>query len=151
MGEPVKDTWADVADGLSALGRTIKERYQGDAAPKAPNAAAAGLDDALRDAIERFVAAGREIGQRAADVVRDPEINAQARQAASRLDDALSATVDAIGHEVAGWFRRPDDPIAATHRPTVDTDADTDATAAVAAGGERVDDDEDDVEGPNSA
>jgi len=141
----MKDAWADVGEGFSSLGRVIKERYQGEEPPPAPDAAAAGFDQALRDAVERFVAAGREIGQRAVDVVRDPEVGAQARQAAARLDDAVSATVDTIGREVAGWFRRPDEPIDASYRPTDDDGA----GAAVAAGGEPVDDDG--VEGPNSA
>jgi hypothetical protein len=145
MSDPMKDAWSDVAEGFSSLGRVIKDRYQGDDAPPAPDAAAARLDEALRDAVERFVAAGREIGQRAVDVVRDPEVSAQARAAASRLDDALSATVDSIGREVAGWFRRPDEPIDVSDRPTDDDDA----AAAVEAGGDAVDDDE--VEGPNSA
>jgi hypothetical protein len=146
MADP-KDAWADVAEGFSSLGRTIKARYEGEDPPPRPDAAA-GLDDALRDAIERFVAAGREIGQRAVEVVRDPEINAQARAAASRLDDALSATVDAIGREVAGWFRRPEAPIEATQATADDEPTDA-AAAAVEAGGQAVDDDE--VEGPNSA
>jgi hypothetical protein len=144
MADPMKDAWADVAEGFSSLGRTIKERYEGDEPPPRPDAAASGLDDALRDAIERFVDAGREIGQRAVEVIRDPQVSAQARQAATRLEDALSATVDTIGREVAGWFRRPDAPIDAAHRL-----ADDDAEAAVEAGGEPVDDDG--VEGPNSA
>jgi hypothetical protein len=144
MADPMKDAWADVAEGFSSLGRTIKDRYEGDEPPPRPGAATSGLDDALRDAIERFVDAGREIGQRAVEVIRDPQVSAQARQAATRLEDALSATVDTIGHEVAGWFRRPDEPIDATHRP-----ADDEAEAAVEAGGEPVDDER--VEGPNSA
>ena len=70
--------------------------------------------------------------------------SAQARQAADRLDGALSATVDTIGREVAGWFRRPDETIDAADRPI-----DDEAEAAVEAGGEPVEDDQ--VEGPNSA
>jgi hypothetical protein len=144
MADPMKDAWSDVAEGFSSLGRTIKERYEGDDPPPRPDAAASGLDDALRDAIERFVEAGREIAERAVEVVRDPQVSAQARQAATRLEDALSATVDTIGREVAGWFRRPEGPIEATHRPVED-----EAEAAVEAGGEPVDVDR--VEGPNSA
>jgi hypothetical protein len=78
--------------------------------------------------------------------VQDPQVSNQARQAAARLEHALSATVDAIGHEVAGWFRRPDDATVATRRAIDEGD---DAEAALEAGGEPVDDDQ--VEGPNSA
>ncbi len=154
MADPMKDAWSEVAEGFSSLGRTIKERYQGDDPPPAPDAAAAGLDDALREAIERFVTAGREIAQRAVEVVRDPHVSGQARQAATRLEDALSATVDTIGREVAGWLRRPEEPIDATDRLPADADVvDSDAAeGAVAAGGEPVDDDGvEGVEGPNSA
>ena len=143
MADPIKDAWTDAAEGFSSLGRTIKERYEGDTPPPRPDAAASGLDD-LRDAIERFVAAGREIAQRAVEVARDPQVSAQARQAADRLDGALSATVDTIGREVAGWFRRPDETIDAADGPI-----DDEAEAAVEAGGEPVEDDQ--VEGPNSA
>jgi hypothetical protein len=146
MADPMKDAWADVGEGLTSLGRTIKERYAGDDPPPRPDAAASGFDEALRDAVERFVAAGREIGQRAVEVVQDPQVSNQARQAAARLEHALSATVDAIGREVAGWFRRPDDGTGGTGRPVVEVD---DAEAAIEAGGEPVD--EDRVEGPNSA
>ena len=46
MADPMKDAWTDVAEGFSSLGRTIKERYEGDAPPPRPDAAASGLDDA---------------------------------------------------------------------------------------------------------
>jgi hypothetical protein len=151
MADPMKDAWANAAEGFSALGRAIKERYEGDDPPPRPDAAAAGFDDALRAAFERFVAAGREIGQRAVEVARDPQVGTQARQFADRLEDALSATVDTIGREVEGWFRRPAEPVEpveATDR-LIEGGAHDDAEAAIEAGGEPVDDDR--VEGPNSA
>src|ERR687894_755848 len=53
-------------------------------------------------------------GPAAADVVRDADVNSQAKHAASTLNEALSATVDMIGREVGGWFGRnepdPDEP-----------------------------------------
>ena len=36
--------------------------------------------------------------------MRDPGVSNQARHAASSLTDALQATVDVVGREVAGWF-----------------------------------------------
>jgi len=63
-------------------------------------------DDALRESFERFFAAGREVGRRTVDVVRDDTVNDQVKQAASSLNDALSATAEMIGREVAGWFGR---------------------------------------------
>ena len=110
MDDPMKDAWNDVADGFADLGRTMKDRYQGDE-PSSPAAEATAAGDALRDAFERFVAAGRDVGQRAVDVLRDDDVKAQAKHAATALNDALSATVDLIGREVGSLFRRPEDPI----------------------------------------
>lgn len=107
--EPMKQAWSDVADGFSTLGRMMKERYQGAREDEPENVAAAGESEAgaaLRDAFDRLVAAGRELGDRATDVARDDDVRAQARHAAASLNDALSATVNLIGEEVGGLFRR---------------------------------------------
>jgi hypothetical protein len=66
-----------------------------------------GSEDGLREAFERLITAGRDVGQRTVDVVRDAGVNEQAKLAASSLNDALAATAELIGHEVAGWFGRP--------------------------------------------
>jgi len=112
MSDPVKDAWSEVAEGFAKLGQAMKERYVGaETSPQpggesSPTDAQASEEQGLRDAFERFVNAGRDVGQRAADVVRDTDVNAQAKHAASTLNDALSATVDMIGREVGGWFGR---------------------------------------------
>jgi predicted RNA-binding Zn ribbon-like protein len=119
MADRVKDAWDEVGEGLARLGQAMKERYTGAEAPAGTSTgeSAAGL----RDAIERLVAAGRDVGQRAADVARDDGVNAQIKHAATALNEALSATVDTIGREVASWFSHPgptaqpaDDPEAVT-------------------------------------
>jgi hypothetical protein len=108
--DPMKQAWNDVADGFSTLGRMMKERYHGAGEDEAGDAATEGgasdAGAALRDAFDRLVAAGREFGDRAADVSRDDDVRAQAKRAASSLNEALSATVDLIGEEVGGLFRR---------------------------------------------
>ena len=111
MGDQVKDAWSEVAEGFAKLGQAIRDGYLGEGPPGGarPHDPA---DTGLRDALERFVAAGRDIGQRTATMVRDIDVNAQAKQAASSLNDALSATVDMIGREVAGWFERHERPAA---------------------------------------
>jgi len=107
MSDPVKDAWNEVAEGFSKLGQAMKERYRGADQEGASGPSDAGAsEEGLRDAFERFVSAGRDVGQRAAEVVRDADVNAQAKHAASTLNDALSATVDMIGREVGGWFGR---------------------------------------------
>jgi hypothetical protein len=126
MEDPMKDAWNEVADGFADLGRTMKERYQGDERPS-PGAEANAAGEALRDAFERFVNAGRDVGLRAVDVLRDDDVKAQAKHAATSLNDALSATVDLIGREVGSLFRRPDAPIDVPVEPEVE------AAAAIAA------------------
>lgn len=106
-GDPVKDGWGQVAEEFSNVGRAMKGRYVGDRPSTAGRADAGESQEGLRDALERFIAAGRDIGQRATDVLRDADVNAQVKQASVSLNDALSATVDMIGREVAGWFGRP--------------------------------------------
>ncbi len=149
MTDPVKDAWSEVAEGFGKLGGVMKDRYRGDGADEADRGSPPpGVSDqGLREAFERLVAAGREVGQRAVDLVRDDDVNAQARKAASSLNDALSATVDMIGREVEGLFGRKPPPPAAT-------DAEVEAEQAIIdAGGEptdTADGGEPDVEGPNS-
>jgi hypothetical protein len=109
MSDPVKDAWNEVAEGFSKLGQAMKERYRGADQEGASGASeATQSEEGLREAFERLVSAGRDVGQRAADVVRDADVNSQAKQAASSLNEALSATVDMIGREVGGWFGRGD-------------------------------------------
>jgi hypothetical protein len=147
MSEPMKQAWGDVAEGFSALGRLMKERYRGageeaageetagdasaDAAEAGADAAAAAEREreataALRDAFERLVSAARELGDRAADVARDDDVKAQAKRAAANLNHALTATADMIGEEVGGWFKRS--------KPEQSADGDSDSNAPAAPG-----------------
>src|SRR4051794_27429273 len=110
MTDPVKDAWSEVAEQFSQLGHAMKDRYRGAEPPSSASAGGGATpEDGLRDAFERLVAAGRDVGQRTAEVVRDADVNAQVKGAASSLNSALSATVDMIGREVAGLFSRPPD------------------------------------------
>jgi hypothetical protein len=106
----MKQAWNDVAEGFSTLGRMMKERYEGASGDESGDAVtpvgASDAGPALRDAFDRLVAAGRDLGDRAADIARDDDLRAQAKRAAASLNDALSATVDLIGEEVGGLFSR---------------------------------------------
>src|SRR5262245_28143376 len=115
MTDPVRDAWGEVAASFSSLGRAMRERYRGDE-PDAEHDTTADAEDALRQSFDRFVAAGRDVGQRTVDVVRDDTVNEEAKHAASSLNDALSATAEMIGREVAGWFGRSS---ASDDEPTV--------------------------------
>jgi len=134
MGDPMRDAWNEVADGFAKLGDAMKDRYRGDAdgAPADRASAAPPGYEGLREAFERLIDAGREVGQRSIEVLRDPDVNSQAKDAASSLNDALSATVDMIGKEVGRWFGRGAD---ATPDPSAQPDdidaADPATTAAM--------------------
>ena len=124
MSDSMKHAWNDVADGFSALGRMMKERYQGASGEEREvTTSTAETGAALRDAVDRLVAAGRDLGDRAADVARDDEVRAQAKRAATSLNDALSATVDLIGEEVGGIFKRSKEDVAKGSDPSPEIQA----------------------------
>src|SRR4051794_35402254 len=111
MSESMKDAWNEVAEGFAKLGGVMKERFgagTGAGAPGNPGTATGAGYERLREAFERLVEAGRDVGQRSIDVLRDAGVNAQAKDAAGSLNDALAATVDMIGNEVGQWFGRND-------------------------------------------
>ena len=106
---PLRDAWNEVADGFAKLGQAMRERYRaaGDtAAADEPAGDGSSGMDGLREALDRLVEAGREIGQRSGEVLRDPDVSTQAKQAARALNEALSETVDLIGREVGELFDR---------------------------------------------
>jgi hypothetical protein len=168
----MKHAWGDVADGFARLGGAVRQRYHaevgdegeqheehGEREPRKPPPQPVAAIDALRDALDGLVAAGRDVGQRALDVWRDPDVNAEAKHAAASLNEALSATVDMIGREVSSLFtgrrgqgdpqQMPDEVVPAAAR-------DDEVEATLEAGGEQVADSDGrprppDVEGPNSA
>ena len=111
MSDPMKQAWNDVAENFSMLGRTMKERYQAANAGEAGDAASAvGAHDddaALRAALDKLVAAGREFGDRAVDVARDDHVKAQAKRVSASLNEAMSATVELLKERVDGLFNRP--------------------------------------------
>ncbi len=110
MSDDMKQAWSEVGDGFSALGRMVKERYRGGGEEPAADTAPADSDDdregAFREAVDRLVAAGRDLGDRAADVARDDEVKEQAKEAAATLNDAINATVNLIGDQVHGFLNR---------------------------------------------
>lgn len=128
MSDSMKDAWNEVAEQFEALGKLIKGRYQAAASAEADSPAATAAQDAaqdasaaLREAFDRFVEAGRDLGDRATGVVRDEEVKAEAKRAAGTLNDALAATVDLISEQVGTLFRRkaaPDAPGTLTEPPS---------------------------------
>ncbi len=106
----MKQAWNEVAEGFASLGRKITDRYHGE--PPEPQESEAGGHEpepaaALREAFDRLINAALDLGDRAVAVVRDDEIKTQAKRAANSLNEAIGATVDMIGDEISGLFRRP--------------------------------------------
>ena len=98
----------------------------------------------------RRVEAGAPVGQRSVHVVRDADVNAQAKDAARSLNDALSATVDMIGHEVGQWFGRGETTsttITSDASEPVDAPSDVDPDAVAARVDQQMEDAEGGIEG----
>lgn len=107
MGDPLRQAWSDVADEFSSLGSTLRDRYQPGSAggPGGGPSAAEEAQAALRDVFDRLVAATREFGERAGDVLHDEDVQGQARHAVRSLGDALVATAELIGTQIGDLFR----------------------------------------------
>lgn len=124
MSDPVRDAWTEVGAGFSKLGESISAKFKrAEDAPSAPTDEPPGSpetpsdDPELRAAFDRFVEAGRELGDRVAGVGRDEEVRTRARDASQKLDDALVATVDLITDRLSGLVGRQG-------RPPADPDVD---------------------------
>lgn len=109
MSDSMKQAWNEVADGFTTLGKLMKERYQTSHLGDGAESTADPIDDPeLRAAFDRFVAAGRELTDRVADVATDAEVKSQAKHAAASFEGALTVTVDLIAQQVnalVGRFR----------------------------------------------
>lgn len=104
QSDGVKQAWNEVVEQVGRLGATMRDRYRTAADDVGADEAAA-----VRSALDRFVAAGRELGARVGEVARDDEITADAKAAAGALDDALVRTVDLITSRLESVFRSGDD------------------------------------------
>ena len=137
MSDPMKQAWNDVAADFTRLGKVIKHRYQAqDPAEATPAQDQTAADAGVREAFERLLAAGREFGDRIAEVVAAEEVRAQAKQTGQQLNEAVTATADLLGEQLRGVFKgvsRHSDPVA-----TADEDAPVESTqvhSATASGG----------------
>jgi hypothetical protein len=113
MDERMNEAWTDVAEGFSALGGAMKDKLRGTDEEPEPAGELVAAGDALRDALDRLIAAASDVGQRTVGLVRDEDVRVRVRDVATSLNEALGATVDLVGREVSALFRRPDRPPAA--------------------------------------
>lgn len=107
-----KQTWSEVGDAFAELGRLVRERYKESGANEttrrmAGDAKAAGdeVGDSMRRALDHFVAAARDVGERASELARDETIKTKAKEAGWSLGDALSSTMETIVAELSELFR----------------------------------------------
>ena len=116
MDERMNEAWNDLAEGFSALGGAMKHKLRATDEGPEPGGELVAAGDALRDALDRLIAAASDVGQRTVGLVRDEDVRGRVREVATSLEEALSATVDLVGREVAALFRRPDRPPPAAER-----------------------------------
>jgi hypothetical protein len=100
MTDSVKQVWRDLGEQVSALGASIHDRFQSAATDDAEPGDRAADDDALRNAFDRLVEAGKELGDRLGDIAHDDEVRQRAKGASVSLDAALTATVDLVSGKV---------------------------------------------------
>jgi hypothetical protein len=103
--DPIKDAWSDVADHFSTFGRTMKERFEREPAPAEPNERGTDPTAALREAFEQLIAAGRDLGDKVAGLVRDDALKGEAREVGASINHALEATVNQITGEMRSFFK----------------------------------------------
>lgn len=126
--DPIKDAWSDVADSFSALGRTMKERFDREPEPEDPGAARTDPSAALREAFEALIAAGRDLGDKVTGITRDEALKGQARQVGTSINQALESTINQITGEMRAFFKG-----SAPERETVDTNVADEVTDAAEA------------------
>jgi hypothetical protein len=122
-----------VAADFSRLGKVIKDRYQANDPAEAAHAQdQTDADAGVREAFERLLAAGRDFGERIADVVAAEEVRTQAKQTGQQFNEAVTATADLLGEQLRGVFKsvsRHSDPVV-----IADEDAPVDSTEVHSAG-----------------
>ncbi len=107
MSDPVKQAWQEVSDGFSSLRQLMKERYgAAESSTDAPEPERDRSEAALRAALDSLIAAARDVGERAVEIVKDPEIKAQTKHAIDSLNTALTTTADQVGDDVRGLLKR---------------------------------------------
>lgn len=106
MSDPIKDAWNDVADSFSALGRSMKDRFERDPeAEQSPDDKGSDPTAALREAFEQLVAAGRDLGDKVTGITKDEDLKGRARGVGTAINQALDATVNQITGEMRAFFK----------------------------------------------
>lgn len=102
--EPRDAAWNRVSEQFATLGEALRRRYEDQETDEGPEGSRETVQDALRtlgDAAERLAST-------VSTVIRDPDIQAEARQAASSLVDALGMTFSRMTGDVRRRMDRSD-------------------------------------------
>jgi hypothetical protein len=97
-----RKAWDDVARRFAQVGRSIGDQYRklGEETSEGAGAAAGGVGQAVRDAVDELDRALTSVG----DTLRDPEAKEKLRQAVGSFGSALEATFTEVGEELRKQF-----------------------------------------------
>jgi hypothetical protein len=93
--EPRDAAWNRVSENFATLGDSLRRRYEQDA-----DDAVEGSRDTVQDALRTLGDAVERLASTVSTAIRDPQVQADARQAASSLVDALGMTFSRMTGEV---------------------------------------------------
>lgn len=100
--EPRDAAWNRVSEQFAALGERLRSRYE--ESPLADEGSAqreGGVDrDSVQDALRTLGDAAERLAATVGGTVRDPEVQAEAKRAASSLVDALGITFSQVTEDI---------------------------------------------------
>ena len=103
--EPRDAAWNRVSEQFATLGENLRRRFESDDPPAAEED---GVRESLQDAIRTLGDAAERLATTVGSVIRDPEVQTEAKQAASSLVDALGMTFSQVGGEIRRRVDRSD-------------------------------------------
>jgi len=103
--EPRDAAWGRVSEQFATLGENLRRRFEADD-PQTPPAE--GSRESLQDAFRTLGDAAERLATTVGSVLRDPEVQTEAKQAASSLVDALGLTFSQVGGEIRRRVDRSD-------------------------------------------
>lgn len=103
--EPRDAAWSRVSEQFATLGENLRRRFDSD---DPETTTPEGGRESLQDAFRTLGDAAERLATTVGSVLRDPEVQTEAKQAASSLVDALGMTFSQVGGEIRRRVDRPD-------------------------------------------
>lgn len=101
------EAWNDAVEQLKTLGSMFTNHYQ---AQEGEEGAAVASEDEVKDALRTLGASIKAAFATVGDAFKDPEVQAEARQAAGSFFDALGATFSELGDDISKRRESGDSP-----------------------------------------